>query len=806
MANGNTKKNINDTKQAMDELLFATRDFTDEVQKSAKEVFGIGTQARAATKAFRDIANITREIDTDIDDILDGTKSIEDLTKSQLKLEQKKKNLTTEYRIALDKAGVSVKDISKIVKGEVALTDHLVENYADMSTENSNLLDLFEQQTQAIRDTEKELSGVAEKAKEIESNMGGTGTALKGLGGILKKTGLGDFADKMGIDDAVDSGRKLSASLGKGGSKAKVASHMVGKIGANLAKAFGPAALIAMAIDQIVKAFKQLDQLSGEVAKSMGVSAAEGESLVKSMNQAANSTGELDVSTKDLVKAQMEMNQMLGTSVEFSAEMAEEFSLIQQRTGLSTEAMSFFAKESLRAGTSMTDQLRTVSNVTEEMSAQTGINLSLKEIQEGVASASKATFLATKGGVEELTKAVFKARQFGITMSQLDSTASSLLDFESSIASELEAELLLGKDLNLEKARQAALDNDMATLSSEIAKNVGSAAEFQEMNRIQQEAIAKSVGMQREDLAGMLLEQENLAKIKDSDFKSMSEAQDYINKRFKEGITIEQARQELVGKGVNDTLTAQLLSQTRAEKMGKFQEKMGDLFMLLAEAFTPLIDELMEILPGLLKGLQPLFKALGFILSISMKFSMVFGGLVPLTKIIENTLTSIGNIFSPIVEYAKELFGVFKEGGLMAAFAYNNIERIGGLFKKVGKGIGDYFLAPIRAAAGYIAGIGSYLGFNTSSLSSFAEDSLSSPTPMASGGIVTGPTNAIIGEGGEPEAVVPLSKANSVGFGGNSETNSLLKELIGAVKAGGTVTLDGQKVGQALSISNYSTQ
>jgi len=42
------------------------------------------------------------------------------------------------------------------------------------------------------------------------------------------------------------------------------------------------------------------------------------------------------------------------------------------------------------------------------------------------------------------------------------------LDFESSIANELEAELLLGKNINLEKARQAALDNDLATLAVEI--------------------------------------------------------------------------------------------------------------------------------------------------------------------------------------------------------------------------------------------------------------------------------------------------------------------------------------------------
>ena len=49
-------------------------------------------------------------------------------------------------------------------------------------------------------------------------------------------------------------------------------------------------------------------------------------------------------------------------------------------------------------------------------------------------------------------------------MSQLDGIASSLMDFESSIKNELEAELLLGKNLNLEKARQAALNNDLSTL------------------------------------------------------------------------------------------------------------------------------------------------------------------------------------------------------------------------------------------------------------------------------------------------------------------------------------------------------
>jgi SLT domain-containing protein len=38
---------------------------------------------------------------------------------------------------------------------------------------------------------------------------------------------------------------------------------------------------------------------------------------------------------------------------------------------------------------------------------------------------------------------------------------------------------------------------------------------------------------------------------------------------------------------------------------------------------------------------------------------------------------------------------------------------------------------------------------------------------MAEGGIVTGPTLAMVGEGGGPEAVIPLDRLNSFIGGGN---------------------------------------
>ena len=122
----------------------------------------------------------------------------------------------------------------------------------------------------------------------------------------------------------------------------------------------------------------------------------------------------------------------------------------------------------------------------------------------------------------ELAKAVQTAKQFGMELSNVDGIAGSLLNFEQSISNELEAELLLGKNINLEKARQAALNNDLATVAEEVAKQAGSAAEFTAMNRLQQEALAKAVGMSREDLAKSLQSREILAKLggKDADMQA----------------------------------------------------------------------------------------------------------------------------------------------------------------------------------------------------------------------------------------------------------------------------------------------
>jgi hypothetical protein len=64
-------------------------------------------------------------------------------------------------------------------------------------------------------------------------------------------------------------------------------------------------------------------------------------------------------------------------------------------------------------------------------------------------------------------------------------------------------------------------------------------------------------------------------------------------------------------------------------------------------------------------------------------------------------------------------------------------------------------------------------GVTAAQVSTIASQQYTPSTALAEGGVVYRPTTALIGEGGEPEAVVPLSKAGDFGFGNAShETRS----------------------------------
>ena len=495
------------------------------------------------------------------------------------------------YSITKDELGLS-KTNNTIIKQQEALEKNIIlakqqqEKFAKMSLEgtienkklNAEIARTYGEQAKQAQEISRQIAQTAESSKAISKTSG------------VKTFGfMGDVADKLGaskiaepIKEAAEAARahgaeqiEMNASINKGIGdykqfraegmnmndalkKAGVSAKQVkvGKLplkatgtltagfkalGPILKKSLGPLQLVIEA----VQAFIAIDKASGETAKAMGISAKEARTMNAEMADAAAMSGDLLVSSQDVVKANMQLNKLMGTSVKFSGEFEAEFASIQERTGLSEHAMGVFAEKALMAGTSIEEQLHKVTAVTMELSAQSGIMLNAKDIQEGIGEMSATQMLNNRMNTKEMAKQVFQAKLLGISQSQLEGVQNSLLDFESSIAAEMEAELLTGKQLNLEGARAAALAGDQAKLAAELRKEVGTAAEFGKMNVIQQEAMAKAFGMSREDMAGMLIEQEKLEAIKAQGFKSASEAQEMYNKALAEGNLTEEKKKKL---------------------------------------------------------------------------------------------------------------------------------------------------------------------------------------------------------------------------------------------------------------------
>jgi hypothetical protein len=180
----------------------------------------------------------------------------------------------------------------------------------------------------------------------------------------------------------------------------------------------------------------------------------------------------------------------------------------------------------------------------------------------------------------------------------------SLLSFESSIENELSAELLTGKNLNFETARQLAMNNDIAGAAEEIAKQVGTSADFAKMNALQQESIAKAAGLTKDELAQSLIDKESLTKIGFKDAEAAKAKYETLRKTM----TAEQAAKALG----DETLAGQYEQQSVQERFAQATEKLKEIFIQIAEPVMAIVSPLMNLVGSVLPLVNVLLQPIVF--------------------------------------------------------------------------------------------------------------------------------------------------------------------------------------------------
>ena len=540
-------------------------------------------------------------------------------------------------------------------------------------------LDISQKQVDTVEDYLK-------NEKDVEKAVGKTGKILaftskylgigKDLyGKIVEEARNGETATKkMVIATAALSGSLALAVKGAEKFATGISTNLTGS-GGPISKLVSPfteliskipivGGLIGGVVDMLANVADYATEAGSQVqlfARNLGMSVADATKLNKQYSDVAHNSGDLLYNSRKFRETQMEIADATERNNLLSTEALQTQIQLKEIAGIDLETRKQLVDVETVSGVQQDKIVKAAMGTSNFVKQTLGVSIKWQSILKEASSLSGVLGLSFAKYPEKLTRSLVSVKAMGLELKQLDSLAESFLDFESSISKEFEAQLLTGKDINLTKAREAFLNNDLVAAGKELVNQLGTSGEFLSYNRIQQDALAASAGMTRDQVADMLKQQELFSKFQVSDLKG------YQQKIALMSQTIE-GQKELVGL-LGEEEYSKVMSQTATEKIANFIEKIKQSFadLLSSGSFKGFLDKVINFISDP-KNIEALLsKITGFISVMIKAVAAVLSGLdqLPFVEIDKGIISSIRG-------YADELSSA-KLGSLMPTAAGTNV-------------------------------------------------------------------------------------------------------------------------------------
>ena len=491
------------------ELTKGAKLYKDIVVGSAKAFKEQGQEVKKMLSTFDSITDSISEIVTSFDDIGESTFLIMDNTKTLQKQIAKVSKTNKDQAVVLNShlkayqgALATAKKLdaqAKLLLGPLEKAKGFMEGmFGQTLSETMGLSQIFDDLNEQVKKTFLNLPFVEKLKQGIEDTVAGAQAAFSEMGGVkMEETieGAAEGADKVAkaSKDASKSTKEVTKGAGEQlnlftesekKTKEKAKNIEAGKL---QMMALGAAALLTVAyVASIVKS-------AVELRKELGISVREASKLTKQSQILSFQFALLGVSGDEIKSAQIAIREELGGTVNESKNFLGNLINTSVQIGMSASDL-IVMRENMRAiGGLSQDQADALIMSTRELATQK--NVIPSKVFADVTEDAEFFAKYAKDGGKNLLQTAVAARQLGSNLAMVAKVADSLMDFESSVNAEMEASVLLGRDLNLDAARRAALVGDTAKLQEEILKNVGTQAEFESLLPIEREKLAQAMGL-----------------------------------------------------------------------------------------------------------------------------------------------------------------------------------------------------------------------------------------------------------------------------------------------------------------------
>ena len=372
---------------------------------------------------------------------------------------------------------------------------HIGENIEGLMSGDAELFN-FDLNFDAASMATQEMRDAADYAKNIQEALGDPKTAKvfdsvdKGaakMESMLNSLPGGNFiGEQLNLTGPEGSISKMSGELKGDFLKS------IGKGGKGMGGILKSTKFLKIGLAAVAIAALQFGLEANKIQKDLGVSYTESAKILgtaKAITAANKLNGMTQEETLGIMKG---IASEFGSYSDATAAATLQASNLVANYGMGADSVGILARQMQAVGESSLDSA--LNSIELQANMARAADVPVGEVMNDVAKNTELFAKFGKDGGGNITAAAIAAKKLGLELSNVASIADSLLNFEDSIQSQMEAEVLLGKELNLEKAREMVFNNDIAGAMEEISKLV-TAQEFEAMDAVTRASVAKAAGL-----------------------------------------------------------------------------------------------------------------------------------------------------------------------------------------------------------------------------------------------------------------------------------------------------------------------
>ena len=221
----------------------------------------------------------------------------------------------------------------------------------------------------------------------------------------------------------------------------------------------------------------------------------------------------------DLMQADAEMAKLgydAGSAAEVTTELADNFGIgMSDAMGMAVAVgdMSKALGLSLAEGSQLVGMFTSIGGMspqqaedTAKMAAQLAAanDVNPSAVLKDIAGSTETFAKFGQDGGKNLVEAAVVAKKLGTNLDSVAGTMESMLNFADSTSKAMEASVMIGRDINVQKLQELSLAGDAAGVLEEQKRLLGDQEKWNSMNVLQRKALAEALGLSVEEANKMV--------------------------------------------------------------------------------------------------------------------------------------------------------------------------------------------------------------------------------------------------------------------------------------------------------------